>query len=186
MYHKIDKPTFKDIIDATLLKDVKVTSTIVISFVFWIVFAATSDLSRNAGLFQLGNSYAPVVSFHNLDVPPKMGRHPAEQLVWKHERHAILLLPFYGSKSGQYGLYRTEYRRFRSWRRLYGYFLPLSFEQAQKYAAMVNVRLSRSFPVTYWSLSFGWLVILPFALVLVWDKNFYRKLYNFFLGHLHF
>lgn len=159
-----------------LFEEKKILYTFVVALLLWVLLPLTTQTTRNTSFLQFGSGYAPVANFYNHPNPPKIRSREYKQVVWRHERYAFFWLPFSGNKAGEYGLLhvyrgRSSLPRFR--------FLPLTFEQAGKIAAEVNVKLEPEFLVSSWSLYFGWLVLLPFALIFYWDRRFYSKLIGF-------
>lgn len=160
-----------------LFKETKIIYAFAAALFLWALLPATTRTAVNTSWLEI-MGYAPIASFSKHPSPPKIGRRTFKKLVWRHERYAILWLPLWGRKMGEYGLYKTEHvRRFGIGRgRWHKIFIPLTLDEAQKYAAMVNVKLYDKPPISYWSLFFGWLVFVPFAFIYYWDRRFYGNL----------
>lgn len=141
---------------------------------FWLILPLTTKTTGNARFFYASKGYTPVANFRKYHAPPKIRGKIYKQIVWKHERYSLFWLPFWGSTSGEHGFYKYQRGNKRRFSKVF--FIPLTHNQAQKYASLINVKLENGSPVSYWSLFFGWLIIIPFALIFYWDPRFYKKL----------
>ena len=157
-----------------LFSEKRILYTFICAISLWCVLPLTTKTTGNASFIYTKYGYTQIANFRNHHAPPKIRFRTYKQIVWKHSRYSFFWLPFWGSTSGEYGLYRYERKR-RSSR---VYFIPLSYAQAQKFAARINVKLENDSPVSYWSLYFGWLVLLPLAIIFYWDPYFYKKLWK--------
>lgn len=155
-----------------LFKEHRILYTFICAISLWLILPLTTKTTGNANFIYASHGYTQIANFNKHHAPPKVGFDIYKQIVWKHERYSFFWLPFWGSKDGQFGLYTL----IRSGKANLVSFVPLRREQAQKLAAQVNVKIENGSPVTYWSLYFGWLVLLPFALILFWDPGFYKWL----------
>lgn len=156
----------------------------IVGLCLWITLPLASGATLNAKLFQMGYGYAPVASLRSHPNPPKDDTRPYTQLVWRHGSFTVLWLPFWGTKSGEYGLYRSyrtrEYSVIRqeTRRKTRIRFAPLSFDEASKLANEVGVSITPEPPISTWSLYFGWVVLCPFGLLLLLDRGFYRRVWD--------
>lgn len=139
----------------------------------WVILPVTTQTTAYTRYLQIGKGYTPVADFRLHPNPPEIDGKIYPNLVWYHARYSVLWLPFAGSKKGQYGLYkRTTAGRGRN--RYVSHsksFKSVSVEEARELAATVNVKLPAGSPVSYWSLYFGWIVLLPFGFLLVTDRK---------------
>lgn len=165
-----------------IFDDKRVLLCLIVGFGLWVTLPFLSRSTLNTELYQLPYGYVTAAKLNKHPNPPTIGSDIFKKVVWRHNSISVLWLPFWGTKAGEYGLYRSE--RTREYNVIRGnsrrsdivHFVPLNFEDAKNLAAEVIVTLQPEPPIAYWSLYYGWLVLLPFCLIFYFNPNFYRKL----------
>ncbi|MEP3631324.1 MAG: hypothetical protein ABJN04_15135 [Hyphomicrobiales bacterium] len=148
----------------------------------WIILPLTSKSTPFNTFIEFGVGYTPVVDFHNHFRPPEIKRRYSNRvkiykdLVWRHERYSILWLPFGGSAEGEYGLYRLQWGSGRSGATYRRAFIRLSITEARKFARTANVDLPEKYPVSYWELYFGWLILVPLMFAYALNPSYFEEI----------
>ena len=156
----------------SLFKEKRILCSFLVGIALWLTLPFTSPTTRNIRGFEYENGHFRVASFYKHPNPPMVDSKVFQQLVWRHKTFTIFWLSFWGSRSGEYGLFRVEPRG----RSRKEFFVPVTIDEASKLAAEVNVSISATPPISNWSLYYGWLVLVPFGLILYWDRDFYVRL----------